>query len=138
MMNKTLSKLFTTIFKSKIDTSVENESTNITESIDFLTFNESTLNYYRKSIRGNEDISEDQARRKMTRNMMLAYPYRQESRAKKHPRTFYTYGSLRFIVRDNIVISLINHQKVFKVWKKDWDKYNELNIRFEIDEKYIK
>lgn len=138
MKNSILSNLLNYVLKNKIDIDIESNEDSEIEGVEFLTFNESTLNYYRKKVKGNEDISDDQARRKMTRNMLLAYPYKRESSVKKHPRTWYSYGSLRFIVKDNKVTSLINHQRVFKAWVKDWDKYKELNARFDIEEKYIK
>lgn len=110
----------------------------IKENIKLLTLSENSLNYYRKNVKGNENIPEEQARRKMTRNMMLAFQYKKDSEKKKYPRVWHTYGCLRFIVKNNEVISILNHQPVYKVWEKDWDRYVGLNKEFEIDEKYIK
>lgn len=108
------------------------------ENIELLTLSENSLDYYRKRVKGNKDISEEQARRKMTRNMILAFQYKKDNETKKYPRAWFTYGCLRFIVKNSEVTWIVNHQPVFKVWKKDWEKYAELNKKFRIDEKHIK
>lgn len=108
------------------------------EETELLTLNANSLDYYRRFVNGNIDIPEDQAKRKMTRNMLLAFPYKKDSDVKKHPRVWYTYGSLRFIVKNNEVTWIVNHKPVFKAWSKDWDEYNRLNKDLGIDKKYIK
>lgn len=134
-MNKALSKFFSSIFKEKIIVEVENEVYN---SQPLLSLSENSLNYYRKHVKGNRDISENQACRKMTRNMMLAFAYKKDSLNKKSPGTWYAYGCLRFIVKDGTVIWMENHLPVFKVWYKDWEMYEKLNKEFGIEEEHIK
>ncbi|MGG0667771.1 hypothetical protein ABE073_04495 [Lederbergia citrisecunda] len=134
-MNKMLSKLFSSIFKEKIVIEVKNSPYNRQP---LLSLNKHSLDYYRRFVKGNLGISEDQASRKMSRNMLLAYPYKYDSLTKQRPRVWYAYGCLRFIVRDNEVIWMQNHQPVFKVWYKDLEKYERLNKEFGIEEEYIK
>lgn len=104
------------------------------EDGNLLTLNTDALNYYKKNVKGNVNTTEDQARRKMTRNMMLAHAYQQDGSAKKHPRTWYSYGCLRFIVKNGEVTWMKNNNRLIYQWKKDIEKYNELNKLLEIEE----
>lgn len=103
-----------------------------------LSINNKSFTYYRKYVKGNRHISYDQARRKMTRNMHLAYQYRvsitPEGRVVKH----YTYGNLCFGIIGNEVVSIDNYQPIHSEWKQDYPKYLALSKRFGIDEEGIK
>lgn len=116
----------------------EDEEADTTSPPELLTFSHEALKYYRNHVRGNADIPEIQAQRKMSRNMALAFSYKKDSEAKKHPRAWYSYGALRFMVRDGEVKWIQNHCRTFPMWYKDWDRYYGLSEYFRIDEKYVK
>lgn len=103
-----------------------------------LTINNKSFEYYKKYVKGNKNISYDQARRKMTRNMHLAYQYQtsvtSEGRVIKH----YTYGNLCFSVIKNEVVSIDNYRPIHSKWKQDYPKYLALSKRFGIHEEGIK
>lgn len=101
---------------------------------DYLKLSEDAYRYYIKHVRGNEETTLDQARRKMERNMRLAMAYKKDSAAKKHPRTWYAYGCLRFIVKNGEVTWMLNKQPMMKGWYKDYAKYETLNDELEIKE----
>lgn len=136
-MSKLLSTIFSRIFKEKITVVDENKTYN---SQPLLTLNKHSMDYYRRFVKGNGDISEGQARRKMTRNMNLAHIYKQDSPEKYHPRTWYMYGCLRFIVRNNEVVWMENFMPIPKSWgwEKDWNMYEKLNKELGIKDKWNK
>jgi hypothetical protein len=86
--------------------------------------------YYRENVKGNENISRDQASRKLTRNVLLAMEV--------PPRNFletwsgntkYIYGNLHIIVKRGKVIKLFNNHgkvKAYGGWFLDKEKYNQL------------
>lgn len=97
------------------------------EEIELIKLNLTCLSYYQRFVKANENISEDQANRKMTRNMMLAMAYKRDGEAKKSPRVWYSYGCLRFIVKNGEVIWIQNKLPMMKGWYKDYEKYAQLN-----------
>lgn len=102
------------------------------EEVELIKLNKASLSYYQRFVKGNENITEDQANRKMTRNMLLALPYKRDSDARVSPRVWYSYGCLRFIVKDGEVIWIQNKLPVMKSWHKDYEKYEILNKKLEI------
>ncbi|QJI52402.1 hypothetical protein [Psychrobacillus phage Perkons] len=93
------------------------------------------LNSYRKSVKGNEFTTKDQARRKLTRNVALANEVLHKSEFQRFIGTkVYTYGNLHITVRFGKVVEIVNHSggHHYKSWKKDMKKYakltKELNI----------
>lgn len=102
------------------------------KKVELIKLNKASLSYYQRFVKANENISEDQANRKMTRNMLLAMPYKKDSEAKKNPRVWYSYGCLRFIVKNNEVIWIQNKLPMMKGWYKDYEKYETLNKELEI------
>ncbi|MGD7046998.1 hypothetical protein FZC83_02035 [Rossellomorea marisflavi] len=74
---------------------------------EILRFGRGLFDYYREHVNGNEDISYDQARRKMTRNMRLAFKADSEGyRTQK-----YMYGSLHFCVNERGIITWIRNRQ---------------------------
>jgi hypothetical protein len=86
--------------------------------------------YYRNNVKGNKNISYDQIRRKMTRNMLLA----KKEDSTGYPCQMYKYGSLWFLVKDGKVVWMKNKCKVPEDWVLDKDKYNKLNKELGIEE----
>jgi hypothetical protein len=94
---------------------------------------------YRTQVNGNENITRDQAERKLTRNVMLGMPV--------PPRNFleawvgnrkYIYGNLHIIVKRDCITHLFNHkgknEKCYDGWFKDHKKYEMLTKQLEIIE----
>lgn len=84
---------------------------------------------YKQSVRGAEDISIEEARRLMTRNMLLSI--RGEKGVCKG--TYYMYGRLHFVVDNNRIVWLKNRMPAPKSWKRNNRRYLKLNERFGID-----
>ncbi|MBL4951063.1 hypothetical protein JK635_02260 [Neobacillus sp. YIM B02564] len=104
--------------------------------MELLNISQKALNYYRKHVRGNEGITVDQAKRKLTRNVLLAkklHPNCQEDINKGN--VLYQYGNLLILVKDNCIIHLKNHYNVnsYRDWKLDRFKYVELSKEFGIE-----
>jgi hypothetical protein len=89
--------------------------------------------YYRNNVKGNKDISYDQIRRKMTRNMLLA----KKEDSTDYPCQLYKYGSLWFLVKDDKVVWMRNKCYVPEDWILDKEKYNRLNEELGIKEEVI-
>jgi hypothetical protein len=91
--------------------------------------------YYRKKVKHNNNITYDQARLKLTRNIMCAkeIPPRNEEDAAKGNK-LYQYGNLEILVRDGWVIHLTNHrgENAYTGWEFDPYKYVELSKEFGI------
>jgi hypothetical protein len=79
--------------------------------------------FYRENVKDNENISRDQAERKLTRNILLSMPVPQRNGNQK-----WIYGNLHIIVNSNKVVRLLNHSegKYYPMWFKDETRYNEL------------
>jgi hypothetical protein len=85
--------------------------------------------YYTKKVKHNKNITYDQARLKLTRNIMLAkkIPPRDESDIEKG-NALYQYGNLLILVRNGTVIHLKNHrgENSYTGWELDRFKYVDL------------
>jgi hypothetical protein len=85
--------------------------------------------YYTKKVKNNKNITYDQARLKLTRNIMLAkkVPPRDELDIEKG-NILYQYGNLEILVRNNTVIHLKNHrgENRYTGWELDRFKYVDL------------
>lgn len=99
------------------------------EEIELLELTDKVYHYYRKNVKGNINITEDQARRKITRNMHLAFKYKDDGTNKS-----YSYGCLRFTVKNGKVIWIKNWMKKHKVWEMDAKKYTELSKAYGIED----
>lgn len=89
------------------------------------------FDYYKLCTYGNENITKDQAARKLTRNYLLGMPVapRNESDRLKGNQMVY-YGNLHMVIRNGKVIHLNNHtgrgNKHYGGWFKNHEKYIEL------------
>ncbi|MEH7116100.1 hypothetical protein V7128_01575 [Neobacillus vireti] len=83
--------------------------------------------YYKTCTKDNENITRDQAARKLTRNVMLAdeMPPRNDLDKEKGNK-MYHFGNLHIVTRQGTIIHLMNHQSKRK-WNKDEQRYQELN-----------
>ncbi|ASB89285.1 MULTISPECIES: hypothetical protein [Bacillus] len=70
------------------------------------------LNYYRKSVKGNKNITEEQARAKLTRNVKLVQAETPERvlRIGLFSKV-YMYHDLHITVRNGKVIKIVNHKR---------------------------
>lgn len=102
-----------------------------------LKLTDEVFQYYKENVKGNENISEDQAARKLTRNVLLAMPVPQRSPVERLIGNMkYIYGNLYIVVRRNKVVHISNQSggKRYGGWFKDQAKYDELTKLLEIAE----
>lgn len=88
---------------------------------------DNSLKQYKNLVNGASKLSELDVQKKMTRNMILGYLYKEDSPDSENPRLYYSYGNMRFIVRGERVIWVGNNYKAHKEWKKDKIKKNKLD-----------
>ncbi|PAD70833.1 hypothetical protein CHH83_01905 [Bacillus sp. 7586-K] len=77
-----------------------------------LEITDEALEQYRTTVRGNENITYDQAQRKLTRNVILVKDFAPE-RIKRSWLTLgknFAYGNLHIIVRSGKIIKIVNHK----------------------------
>lgn len=79
---------------------------------------------YTTVLKKNKRTCRDQATRKMIRNRELALPMNKTFDGRG---IVYSYGTMRFMVRDEVVMWIENEHKQLPMWYKDKDKYRELN-----------
>jgi hypothetical protein len=105
------------------------------DEMEIVELTDKVFRYYSKKVKDNKNITYDQARLKLTRNIMLAdiIPPRDESDIEKG-NTLYQYGNLLILVRNGTVIHLKNHrgEPSANGWKDDPLKYEELTKEFGI------
>jgi hypothetical protein len=99
------------------------------EKLKILKLSDEVYEHYKSNIKGNENITKDQAARKLTRNVMLAMeitPRNALDRLKGNK--LYYYGNLHILVRRGKVVHLSNHYggKHFGGWFKDEKRYVQL------------
>lgn len=87
-----------------------------------LKMTDSAFNYYKNSVKGNKNITYEQACLKMTRNMMLALPVKKNN----GKRLVYMYGTLHFTVQNGRVNWIGNQRPIPAVWYKDRVRYDEI------------
>lgn len=103
-----------------------------------LNLKESAFNQYREQVKGNTNISFDQARRKLTRNILLAA---ERKRLKNFIRCQqeWIYGNLKIIVRFGTIIEIENHIKdIVPGWTLDQQKYERISKELGIYENKFK
>lgn len=104
-----------------------------TNFIELLRMSEVTLSYFQKNVSGAENYTEDEVQRRMTRNMNLAIRYKVDRGEGVHPRRYYAYGNLRFMVRKGKVSWIRNNCPSLPMWYLDEDKKSYLNKLLKID-----
>jgi hypothetical protein len=99
--------------------------------IKILKFKGNTFNYYKQNVKGNENTTYNQAQRKMTRNMLLAY----KTDSSEYPGQMYQYGSLWFVVnKKNQIVWIKNYCFIPEGWKVNKLKYLKLSKQLGINE----
>jgi hypothetical protein len=78
--------------------------------------------YYRDNVKGNKNISKEQARLKLTRNVMLA-----EEGKHKGNRKMYMYGNLWMLVVKDKIVWIKNLKAKNNSFSKDLERYNQIN-----------
>ena len=112
-----------------------------------------SFKYYREQLNNNENDSYDTAKRKMTRNMMLAELAPQEIKTKEyskmrrnmmlaelvpqecHSCKMFMFGSLHFLVNDELVVKIMNRKRIPDSWKLNKSEYVRLNKELRIEGK---
>jgi hypothetical protein len=92
--------------------------------VQLLELSKGAYKYYKNNVKGNENITYDMARRKLTRNVLLAKKVEPELNGKK----LYIYGCLHILVVNNKIVWIKNHPgKSTSRFKKNMELYNRLN-----------
>jgi hypothetical protein len=103
--------------------------------LELLNLTNKAFRYYSKRVKGNEDITYDLARKKLTRNVILAaeIPPRHQSDVEKGNKLFH-FGNLHILVKDGWVINVKNHRHTnnYTGWELDRFKFVELTIELGI------
>ena len=102
-----------------------------------LNVKEQALEKYKSQVKGNRNISTEQARRKLTRNVALVKET-SRNRIKFTLRgLIYKYGNLHITVRFGTIVDIENH-KNYKEHPNNWifpkRRYIELNKQLGIDD----
>jgi hypothetical protein len=89
---------------------------------------------YKLTVKGNMNVSFDQARRKLTRNILLAAERKSLKNTLKRRREF-IYGNMRIIVKSGTIIEIENYIiDVVPNWTKDEEKYERITKELGIHE----
>jgi ATP-dependent phosphoenolpyruvate carboxykinase len=92
-----------------------------------LNLKESAFKQYQLEVKGNANITFDQAQKKITRNVLLAV----ERTSLKNLLTFkqvYIYGNMKITVRFGTIIEIENHiSDPVPNWTKDEKRYEEIS-----------
>lgn len=92
-----------------------------------LNLKESAYEQYRLTVKGNETISFEQARKKLTRNVHCAAERKSLKNASRLQYE-YIYGCLRIIVRFGTIIEIENYiQDIVPDWKLDQNEYERIS-----------
>jgi hypothetical protein len=103
-----------------------------------LKLKQSAYDAYREQVKGNANITYDQAIRKLTRNVMLAVEKTNIKDALK-VKQVYIYGCLKIVVRFGTIIEIENHiQDVVPGWVLDQAKYEAISKELGIYENKFK
>ena len=78
---------------------------------------------YQSDIRGMENLTRNQIKRKLFRNLLLAHEYDNAN----HDGRAFSYGNLFMVVKDNKLVYIENFGAKPREWNKDKVKYKQLN-----------
>jgi hypothetical protein len=103
-----------------------------------LKLTDKVFQYYKENVKENENITRDQAAKKLTRNKELAMrvPPRNNRERQKGYQMYY-YGNLHFVVSDDKVIHIKNHADGnlhCAGWFLDENRYAELTNKLGIED----
>lgn len=98
----------------------------MTKSIKLLKVSKLALNEYRNFVIGNKELTKKEVAKKLTRNVLLAYPMQSTDEQYK----WYAYGQMRILVKNNKkVVSIINRQPTIighEIKLSQKENYNKL------------
>jgi hypothetical protein len=95
--------------------------------IRLLNLKESAFEQYRQSVKGNANITFDQAKRKLTRNVLLAVERTSLKNILKCQQEW-IYGNMRITVRFGTIIEIENHiSDIVPNWIKDEKRYEQIS-----------
>jgi hypothetical protein len=105
----------------------------------FLKLTQESYNVYRESVKGNEDITLDQAARKVSRNCHYVRD-KEKGKVVKNGwfTTTYSYGNLDIVVRWGKVLSISNKKGNGVTMNIDRKYYNELSSLYGVEPKHNK
>lgn len=89
--------------------------------------------YYRENIGRNKKSDRETIRKKLTRNKMMSIPVDRDDYGFGEA-VAYSYGNMRFLVQDNTVQWVKNHQKRLPMWYKDIKLHRDIGSMLEIYE----
>ena len=105
--------------------------------IKLVTLSRGVLRTYRENVKGNEDLSKLDIRKKLTRNVLLAKEDENATGLFENLLgvRYYTYGNLHIRTWFNHVLTVENHKggHHYKGWRKDHKRYDKLNKDLEIE-----
>ncbi|MCA1027023.1 hypothetical protein LCM23_13055 [Cytobacillus kochii] len=87
---------------------------------------------YKSQTKGNQDTSDDQVIKKLTRNVILVKETAPDRISWGWKGIIYSYGSLDIIVRFGTVVDVQNKVGKFTHWKTPKYRYMDLNKRLGI------
>lgn len=102
-----------------------------------LKLSDSVYEYYREKVNGNQNISREQAARKITRNVLLAKEVQLRKRLDRLlGKKLYHYGNMDIVVQWGKVIHISNKKggKRKGNWYKDMKKYEQLTKELGIED----
>jgi hypothetical protein len=105
--------------------------------MELLKLTDKVYEQYKLSVKGNTDISKDQAARKLTRNVLLAKELPPKSKIDRLLGIkLYAYGNLHILVRRGKVVNVSNHYggEYHTGWEFDKKKYIELTKQLGIED----
>lgn len=87
----------------------------------------SAYQMYKLTVKGNMNVSFDQARRKLTRNILLAAERKNLKNKLKRQREF-IYGNMRIIVKSGTIVEIENYiTDTNPDWTKDEERYEQIS-----------
>lgn len=80
-------------------------------------------NYYRKHVKGNQEVSDIEVQKKLTRNINMT----KVTVPLGNSRSVYLYGNLHIFTKGNMIIKLKNYRQSMDWFYKDRKQFKELN-----------
>lgn len=98
---------------------------------------EEVYKQYQQQVKGNANITYEQAVKKLNRNIQLVKETAPERIERKFLSVTYKYGNLHLVTRLGKIVKLVNH-KDYKQYSDDWifpkKRYIQLNKELGIDD----
>jgi hypothetical protein len=105
--------------------------------MELLRLTDKAYEQYKVSVKGNKDISKDQAARKLTRNVLLAKELPPRNTLERFiGNRMHMYGNLHILVRRGKIVNVFNHYggDYHNGWEFDKRRYIELTKQLGIED----